>query len=193
MAVETRTGILGGVFDPPHVGHVALAQAAIGQFSLEQLFVLVVADPGHKRATTPAETRLELTRLAFRDVPEAKVELDQHARTVDSLEERKPENAIFVLGADELAEFWSWKNPKRVLELVRLAVAMRPGVSDEEVRAARAELSSSDRILFFDMPPIPVSSSAIRERVARGESIDGLVPPRVADAVVRLGLYAEAE
>jgi nicotinate-nucleotide adenylyltransferase len=193
VAVETRTGILGGVFDPPHVGHVALAQAAIGQFSLEQLFVLVVADPGHKRATTPAETRLELTRLAFRDVPEAKVELDQHARTVDSLEERKPENAIFVLGADELAEFSSWKNPKRVLELVRLAVAMRPGVSDEEVRAARAELSSSGRILFFDMPPIPVSSSAIRERVARGESIDGLVPPRVADAVVRLGLYSEAE
>ena len=193
MAVETRTGILGGVFDPPHVGHVALAQAAIGQFSLEQLFVLVVADPGHKRATTPAETRLELTRLAFRDVPEAKVELDQHARTVDSLEERKPENAIFVLGADELAEFSSWKNPKRVLELVRLAVAMRPGVSDEEVRAARAELSSSDRVIFFDMPPIPVSSSAIRERVARGESIDGLVPPRVADAVVRLGLYSEAE
>ena len=193
MAVETRTGILGGVFDPPHVGHVALAQAAIGQFSLEQLFVLVVADPGHKRATTPAETRLELTRLAFRDIPEAKVELDQHARTVDSLEERKPENAIFVLGADELAEFSSWKNPKRVLELVRLAVAMRPGVSDEGVRAARAELSSSDRILFFDMPPIPVSSSAIRERVARGESIDGLVPPRVADAVVRLGLYSEAE
>jgi len=193
VAVETRTGILGGVFDPPHVGHVALAQAAIGQFSLEQLFVLVVADPGHKRATTPAETRLELTRLAFRDVPEAKVELDQHARTVDSLEERKPENAIFVLGADELAEFSSWKNPKRVLELVRLAVAMRPGVSDEEVRAACAELSSSDRILFFDMPPIPVSSSAIRERVARGESIDGLVPPRVADAVVRLGLYSEAE
>ena len=193
MAVETRTGILGGVFDPPHVGHVALAQAAIGQFSLEQLFVLVVADPGHKRATTPAETRLELTRLAFRDVPEAKVELDHHARTVDSLEERKPENAIFVLGADELTEFSSWKRPERVLELVRLAAAMRPGVSDEEVRAARAELSSSDRILFFDMPPIPVSSSAIRERVARGESIDGLVPPPVADAVVHLGLYSEAE
>ena len=193
MAVETRTGILGGVFDPPHVGHVALAQAAIEQLSLEQLLVLVVADPGHKCATTPAETRLELTRLAFRDVPEARVELDHHARTVDSLEERKPENAIFVLGADELAELSSWKRPERVLELVRLAVAMRPGVSDEEARAARAELSSSDRILFFDMPPIPVSSSAIRERVARSESIDGLVSPRVADAVVRLGLYAEAE
>jgi len=193
VAIETRTGILGGVFDPPHMGHVALAQAAIEQLELQRLLVLVVADPGHKCATTPAETRLELTRLAFRDVPEAKVELDHHARTVDSLEERKPKNAIFILGADELTEFSSWKRPERVLELVRLAVAMRPGVSAEEAHAAGAELSSSDRVLFFDLPPIPVSSSAIRERVARGESIDGLVPPRVADAVVRLGLYAGAE
>lgn len=186
-------GILGGVFDPPHVGHVALAQAAIQQLELEQLLVLVVADPGHKRATTPAETRLELTRLAFRDVAEAKVEVDHHARTVDSLEERKPENAIFILGADELADFSGWKRPERVLELVRLAVAMRPGVSDEEARDARAELSSSDRVLSFDMPAMPVSSSGIRERVGRGESIDGLVPVRVAEAIVQLGLYASAE
>ena len=193
MAVEARRGILGGVFDPPHVGHVALAQAAIEQLELEQLLVLVVADPGHKCATTPAETRLELTRLAFRDVPEAKVELDHHARTVDSLEERKPENAIFILGADELADFSSWKRPERVLELVRLAVAMRPGVSDERVREARIRLAAPDRILSFDIPAIPVSSSAIRERVARGESIGGLVAPRVADAIVRLGLYAGAE
>ena len=64
MAVEARRGILGGVFDPPHVGHVALAQAAIEQLELEQLLVLVVADPGHKSATTAAGTRLELTRLA---------------------------------------------------------------------------------------------------------------------------------
>lgn len=193
MAVEARRGILGGVFDPPHVGHVALAQAAIEQLELEQLLVLVVADPGHKSATTAAGTRLELTRLAFGDVPETKVELDHHARTVDSLEERKLQNAVFILGADEFVDFPSWKRPERVLELVRLAVAMRPGVSNEDVRDARAELSSSDRILSFDMPPIPVSSSAIRERVARGESIDGLVAPRVADAIVRLGLYAGAE
>ena len=186
-------GILGGVFDPPHVGHVALAQAAIEQLELEQLLVLVVADPGHKCATTPAETRLELTRLAFEDVPEARVELDHHARTVDSLEERLPENAVFILGADELADFSSWKRPERVLELVRLAVATRPGVSDERLRDAGAHLWAPDRILSFDMPAIPVSSSAIRERVARGESIDGLVPPKVVDGIVRLGLYAEAE
>ena len=194
MAVAApRLGILGGVFDPPHVGHVALARAAVDRLELGRLLVLVVADPGHKRATTPADTRLELARIAFAEVPEATVELDRHARTVDSLEERKPENAVFIVGADELADFGHWKRPERVLELVRLAVAMRPDVPDERVREARARLSASDRIVSFEMPAIPVSSSAIRERVARGASVDGLVPPLVAEEIARLGLYANAE
>jgi len=187
-------GLLGGVFDPPHVGHVELARAAMEQLSLEALLVLVVAEPGHKRATTPAATRLELTLLAFEDIPSARVELDRHSRTVDSLEERRIDDAVFILGADEFTDFAGWKRPERVLELVHLAVAMRPGVADESVREARGRLAAPDeRILSFEMPAIPVSSSEIREKVARGESIDGLVPVQVADAIVRLGLYASAE
>jgi len=190
-ATPPRTGLLGGVFDPPHIGHVELARAAIEQLSLAALFVLVVADPGHKRATTPAETRFELTQLAFADVPGVRVELDRHARTVDSLEERKLDDAVFILGADELADFSGWKRPERVLELVRLAVAMRPGVSAEQVDEARARLPLPERILSFSMPAILVSSSEIRERVARRESIDALVPERVAAAIARLGLYLD--
>jgi nicotinate-nucleotide adenylyltransferase len=190
VAVRARIGILGGVFDPPHVGHVALARAAVAELGLHELLVLVVADPGHKAATTPAETRLELTRLAFEDVPEATVELDRHARTVDSLEERRPRDAVFILGADELASFESWKSPECVLELVRLAVAMRPGVSRVDVEAVRQRLRAGDRIIEFEMAPVTVSSSEIRARIAGGESVRDLLPTRVAEAVSRLGLYA---
>jgi nicotinate-nucleotide adenylyltransferase len=192
MAVA-RTGILGGVFDPPHTGHVALARSAVTELGLAELLVLVVADPGHKTATTPAATRLELTRLAFEDLPEATIELDGHARTVDMLEERRPQDAVFILGADQLASFESWKSPERVLDLVRLAVAMRPGVSLADVDAVRQRLGAGDRIVEFEMTPVPVSSSEIRERVAQGDPVDGVVPARVADAIARLGLYVRPQ
>jgi nicotinate-nucleotide adenylyltransferase len=187
------TGILGGVFDPPHAGHVALAQAAVRELGLDRLLVAVVADPGHKTATTPVETRFELARLAFAEIPEAVVEVDRHARTVDSLEERRLEDALFVLGADEVAAFESWKSPGRVLELARLAVAMRPGVPRAAVDAVRARLGAGDRIVEFEMEPVDVSSTEIRARVAQGEPVDGLVPPAVAEAVARLGLYRDGE
>jgi nicotinate-nucleotide adenylyltransferase len=182
-------GVLGGVFDPPHDGHVALARAAVDELGLDRLLVLVVADPGHKDVTTHAETRLQLARLAFAGVSAAEVELDPHARTVDSLETRALDDAVFILGADELVDFPGWKRPERVLELVRLAVAKRPGVPDERMREALARLSAPDRITYFDLPPLPVSSTLVRERVGRGEPIDDLVPPAVADEIARLGLY----
>jgi nicotinate-nucleotide adenylyltransferase len=192
MAVA-KLGILGGVFDPPHIGHVALARAAIAELGLKRLLILVVADPGHKVATTPADTRLELARLAFEGVPGVEVELDSHARTVDSLEARRPEDAVFVLGADELADLPRWKNPERVLELVRLAVAMRSGVPDDRVHETHARFSAPDRISYFELEPVAVSSSLVRERAAHGEPIEDLVPPSVAEAISRLGLYAHAE
>jgi nicotinate-nucleotide adenylyltransferase len=186
-------GLLGGAFDPPHLGHVRLAGAAVDRLGLDRLLVLVVQDPGHKSVVTPANIRLVLAKLAFAGIPEAEVELDRHERTVDSLEERRPENAYFVLGADELASFWSWKRPERVLELVRLAVAVRPGVPAEELRHALEQFPSADSVTFFEMEPIDVSSTEVRERVWQGVPIDDLVPALVADEITRLGLYANGE
>lgn len=186
-------GILGGAFDPPHVGHLALARAAIAHFGLRRLLVLVVERPGHKPTSTPPEVRLELVRLAFEEVPEAEVALDPHPRTVDFLEERKPVDAVFLIGADELASLAEWKRPERVLELVRLGVAMRPGVPEDRLRDARARLPAPGRIEYIELEPTAVSSSDIRHRVARGQSIAGLVPPKVAGAIARLGLYGQAE
>ena len=192
MAVE-RTGVLGGAFDPPHDGHVALARAALEQLELGRLLVLVVAGPGHKATHAPAEARLELTRLAFADDARIEVQLDPHARTVDSLEALGLDEPEFVLGADELVDFHAWKRPERILELAYLGVATRPGVPDARVREAHAHLPAPDRVSFFEIEPVPVSSSLVRERLSRGEPVDDLVPVSVADAIRRLGLYCVPE
>jgi nicotinate-nucleotide adenylyltransferase len=172
------TGLLGGAFDPPHVGHVALADAAERELGLEQVVVVVVAEPGHKDVHCPAETRLALAQAAF---PGREVVLDRHPRTVDLLRERRWDDPVFLLGADEYLDFARWKEPDAVLELARLGVATRPGYALPGERP--------DRVLFFELDPVPVSSSEIRERVARGEPIDGLVPPAVAAEIAGRGLY----
>jgi nicotinate-nucleotide adenylyltransferase len=180
------TGLLGGAFDPPHVGHVALADAAERELGLGEVVVVVVADPGHKGVHCPVETRLALAQAAF---PARQVEVDHHARTVDMLREGRLSDPIFLIGADEFADFPSWKEPDAVLELARLGVASRPGYPRERLDEALRGLSQPDRVLFFEIEPVPVSSSEIRARVARGEPIDGLVPPAVAAEIVGRGLY----
>ena len=182
-------GLLGGAFDPPHLGHVALARTAIDRFDLDRLLVTVVAAPGHKQAVAPVAARLELARLAFADVEGAEVDLELHARTVDALEARGLDDPIFLIGADELADFAGWKEPTRVLELARLGVATRPGYPLARIEAALADVSRPDRVLLFELEPLPISSRDLRARIARGDSIRSLVPPAVAAEIARLGLY----
>ncbi|MDH4345753.1 MAG: adenylyltransferase/cytidyltransferase family protein [Thermoleophilia bacterium] len=183
------TGILGGAFDPPHLGHLALARAALARFELDRLLVRVVASPGHKTVVACPDHRLALARLAFAEIAGAEVALDPHARTVDSLEELALTDPVFLVGADEFASFLSWKQPERVLELARLGVATRPGTARERLDAVLAAVDRPDRVAFFEIPRHDVSSSGIRRRVAAGESIDGLVAPAVAAEIARLGLY----
>jgi nicotinate-nucleotide adenylyltransferase len=180
------TGLLGGAFDPPHVGHVALADAAQRELRLSELVVIVVADPGHKDVHCPVETRLALAQAAF---PGRPVEVDRHARTVDMLREGSWDDPIFLIGADEFADFPSWKEPETVLELARLGVASRPGYPRERLEEVLAALTQPARVLFFEIEPLSVSSREIREKVARSEPIDGLVPPAVAAEIVGRGLY----
>jgi nicotinate-nucleotide adenylyltransferase len=180
------TGLLGGAFDPPHVGHVALADAAERQLGLSELVIVVVADPGHKAVHCPVETRVALARAAF---PGRPVEVDHHARTVDMLREGPWRDPVFLIGADEFADFPTWKDPDAVLELARLGVASRPGYPRERLETVLRGLKQPDRVLFFEIEPVPVSSSEIREKVARGEPIDGLVPVAVAAEIAGRDLY----
>ncbi len=180
-------GLLGGAFDPPHVGHVALARAAIEHFDLDELVVLVVADPGHKGVDAPAAARLALAEAAFAGL--AEVRLDPFARTVDSLRAGDWDDPLFVIGADQFAGFLSWEEPGEVLDLARLAVATRPGYPRVRLEAVLAGVRRPERVRFFEIEPMAVSSTEVRERVARGEAIDELVPAAVAALVSELDLY----
>jgi nicotinate-nucleotide adenylyltransferase len=173
------TGIMGGRFDPPHLGHIALARTAVERFGIDDLHVSVVADAAHKGSEAPAADRLAMAALAFADLG-ATVELEAHRYTVDALEAAGYDDPIFLIGADQLAALPTWKNPERMLQLARLGVATRPGY---------APTTTSPRIQVFELEPHPVSSSEIRERVRAGEPLDGLVAPAVAQYISRHGLY----
>ena len=139
--------------------------------------MLVVADPGHRDVVASASDRLALAQAAF---PREDVELDEHSRTIDMLRTRQLDDPMLVIGADELADFPSWKEPGDVLELARLAVGERPGCAVSDSPAG---------VTFFEIEPTPVSSTEVGRRVGTGEPIDGLVPPAVAAEIERLGLY----
>jgi nicotinate-nucleotide adenylyltransferase len=182
-----RMGIFGGSFDPPHRGHVELARRAKEELGLDQLVVLVSADPGHKHVETPADVRVRLARAAF---PDDEVVLDEHARTVDTLRAH-PEwsDPVFLIGADQFSDFLSWREPDEVLRRTRLAVATRPGFPRERLDQVLAHLEHPERVRFFELEPTPVASRDLRARLAAGEDVADEVPAAVAEILAREGLY----
>ena len=170
--------LFGGAFDPPHVGHVALLEAARERYLPDEIRVFVVAEPGHKEVAADAQSRLRLAHAAF---PDADVQLDEHAYTVDMLRDLGIADPLFLIGADEWRDFATWKEPDEVLRLARLAVGTRAGVEGAP--------DAPDRVTFFHFDSPPVSSREVRTRVGRGVPIDGLVPPAVADLIWDSGLY----
>jgi nicotinate-nucleotide adenylyltransferase len=166
------TPLLGGAFDPPHNGHVALASAVRERFG--EPVILVTADPGHKLTVASAADRLDLARAAFSGY---RVELDEHARTIDLLREGRFEDPLVVIGADEYVDFPSWKEPDQVRRLARLAVATRPGY------AVGGDVEQ------FELEPLPIASRELRDLVAAGEPIDDFVPRAVSELIRARGLY----
>jgi nicotinate-nucleotide adenylyltransferase len=172
------TAILGGVFDPPHLGHVALAEGARDQLGADRLLVLVAERPGHKGVVADAETRRHLAELALGRFGE--VRLDDHPYTVDFLRDAGLDHPYFVLGGDEWESFATWREPDEVRRLARIAVGSRPGFEPPE-----------GDVDLLRIEQRPVSSSEVRARVAAGEPINGLVPAEVAREIERLGLYRD--
>jgi nicotinate-nucleotide adenylyltransferase len=196
-------GILGGTFNPPHVAHLVCARQALEQLGLDRVVLVPVAAPPHKPLPDDPgpDVRLELCRRAAAgderlEVSDLEVRRGGPSYTVATLEElheTRPEDELtFIAGGDMAASLPEWREPERVLELARFAVAEREGAEREEIERRTAGLRGRERIVFFDMPRLDVSSSEVRARVAAGRPIDDLVPPEVAAYILEQGLYRPA-
>jgi nicotinate-nucleotide adenylyltransferase len=196
-----RIGILGGTFNPPHLGHLVCAQEAYLQLRLARVMLIPARIPPHKPVDEEpgVEHRLEMCRLAVSGDEERFEVSDVEARragpsyTVDTLEElhsRKPDSELFlIVGADVAVGFPSWREPERVLSLATLAVAERPGTGRRAVEQALGQVRGGEQARFFDMPEIGISSTMLRHRARAGEPTRYLVPDAVRSYIDRHQLY----
>lgn len=193
-------GILGSAFNPPHLGHLALAQEALWQLGLSEIVLMPTGEAPHKRIIDDPgrELRLAMTRLAAAEdsrftVSTLEVDRDGPSYAYETLEllmeERGSADLVFVMGADAAVGLESWRRPERVVELARLAVARRAGVSDPDVASVLRSLGAESRATMLEMPEFGVSSSVVRERAAAGRPLRYLVPEAVARFIEEKRIY----
>jgi nicotinate-nucleotide adenylyltransferase len=199
-----RLGILGGTFNPPHLGHLVCSQEAYRELRLDRVMLIPARIPPHKPVEHEPgpEHRLELCRLAVADderfeVSDIELGRDGPSYTVDTLKEltskASTSELFLIVGGDIAVGLPRWREPERVLELATLAIAKRRGTSRASVESSLEELNGRGRARFFQMPRIGVSSTMIRRRVRAGQPIRYLVPDGVAEYIERHHLYAEGE
>lgn len=205
MALGDRSvGILGGTFNPPHVGHLALAQSARAQLGLDRV-LLMPANIAPNKPASPEdpgpEHRLRMCALAAATVPGVRacaleIERGGVSYTVDTIEaihdEHPDAELTLILGADTARTLPSWREPQRLLELARVAVAERDGLDVSSVRSALGELGepgAAAEIVALGMERVDVSSSLVRERAGAGEPVEGLVGEQVARYIAAHRLY----
>jgi nicotinate-nucleotide adenylyltransferase len=189
-----RLGLFGGTFDPPHTGHLIVAQDAALALGLDRVLFVPASLPPHKqhRTITPAAFRMRMLTLALGD--DARFSLDAvelerpgPSYTVDTLRELRRRvlggDWTLLLGADQYAEFATWREPEEVLRLATVAVLERGDGSPSPAVPTRAE------VVHVPVTRIDISSTAIRERVAAGVSIRYLVPAQVEAFIAESGLY----
>jgi nicotinate-nucleotide adenylyltransferase len=197
----TRLGILGGTFDPPHFGHLRLAEAALTQLQLDQvLFAPAGVQPlkQEERSSTP-EHRARMVELAIAGnlrFALSRADLDRPGPhyTVDLLtiiQQQYPDAALwFIMGEDSLGDLLHWRDPMRIIQLARLAVLRRPGYEPDWAVLDRALPDLRARLDWIEHTEIDISASNIRQRVKAGQSIALFAPARVIDYLVAHHLYA---
>jgi nicotinate-nucleotide adenylyltransferase len=198
-----KTGVFGGTFDPVHNGHVAVAEEVNLRLGLDGVLLVPANHPPFKGrdAVLDIRHRIRMLQLAIEGHPclslstlEAGREgLSYTADTIASLSGSRPEDELyFIIGQDNLEQFTLWKEPERIIRLSRLVAVPRPGYTLPDLEKLEKALPGlTDRLTVLDGPQVEISASEIRDRVARGLPIDGLVPAAVAVYIKEKGLYTE--
>jgi nicotinate-nucleotide adenylyltransferase len=196
-----RIGLLGGTFNPPHLGHLVCAQDACFQLGLDRVLFVPVHSPPHKALESDpgVEHRVQLCVVAVGDderlgVSRAEADVPRPSYTVDTLRrlhDQSPEDQLtFIVGGDMAHSLPAWREPEAIVALAELGVAERSGLRREDILERLAGIpGAAERVRFFDMPRIDVSSTLIRRRVAAGEPVRYLLPDAVADYIARERLY----
>ena len=197
-----KAGILGGTFDPVHVGHLEIAEEAMASLGLSEVLFVPAREPWLKgnRDITEADKRLDMLYLAIASNPSfhistVDIERPGPSYTVDTMADLtlqlgRDVSLYFILGLDTLAQVPSWREPQRIVEMCHLVGAQRPGCRDLDLKALEQSIpGAAGRIIILSNRLIDVSSSQIRQRVAAGQSIEGIVPADVARYIEQQGLY----
>ncbi len=191
---------MGGTFDPPHYGHLAAAEEARYRLGPERLLWMVARTPPHKRdrVVTAAEHRLQMLKLATRDnnafeVSEAELRREGPSYTVDTLRWLRAttpdDELVFFIGSDEFAALGTWRQAEQVVALAHLGVLVRYGVSFDAARVEADVPAVRGRYSLVPVPNLPISSSALRERVRQGLPLRYLVPDPVREYIDHNALY----
>lgn len=197
-----RRGLLGGTFDPVHTGHLILAQEVLRRLGLDEVWFIPTGLPWMKRGEqiTDREHRRAMVELAIAGNPAfqlSTIEMDRPGETytVDTLDALRAgpmadDELLFIMGADTLHTMSRWKEPKRILEQVRLVVALRPGHGTIDLDALTAiDPAAAERVMVVHMPLIEISGTELRRRMSLGEPVRYLVPDAVGDYIERHNLY----
>ena len=196
-----RLGLFGGRFDPIHRAHVAIAQAVADQLQLNEIRWIVTGQPVHKPASTSAEHRLAMTRLALNELDDPRMQIDAReimsaqqggsnytADTVKSLQQEFPDRRlIWILGEDQLQDFHTWSRWQWLIGQVELAICTRPGA--QGLAIANTLQESGGILHWVKIAPDAVSSTQIREAIAAGRPVSGLIAPSVARYISENALY----